>query len=157
MAIKLHPTKESPTSYRIQDKVLGIQEYFPFSRYGSMKNAHEAAKLRNKLIVRQREIFDKAPVSDIDKVFYKTGEVIGLRRGTRKGKAGNVADVLIAQITVDGRQVKTDRALTDGFWGAYNGIMKWILEKKGVDKTLTIGKMMRDCHHLYNYTSKTPT
>lgn len=42
----LFPNKERPTSYRVLDKGLGIQEYFPFKRHGGRAKALGAANAR---------------------------------------------------------------------------------------------------------------
>ena len=41
MTVMLYPTKTSPKGYRVQDKVLNVQKYFPFSKFGTPKKAEK--------------------------------------------------------------------------------------------------------------------
>ncbi|WP_269149687.1 hypothetical protein [Vibrio anguillarum] len=41
--LHLHPNKSNPERWRVQDKSLNEQVYFPFAKYGSKEAAFSAA------------------------------------------------------------------------------------------------------------------
>ncbi|NAX32007.1 hypothetical protein CAG63_18340 [Vibrio sp. V37_P2S8PM304] len=149
MTLMLHPNKENPTSYRLQDKTLNVQLYFPFKKHGSMANAKRAAEIAEKKVFERRKFRSMRFEIAINKLFYPDGRIIGLRLG-QKIINGQKKRRLIAQITVDGKQIKTDRSLENkNFHTTYNSIVEWILDKRGIDKTIEIEQMIRAAEWLY--------
>ncbi|ENM5835047.1 hypothetical protein NTH44_003138 [Vibrio metoecus] len=73
----LHPNKENPTCWRLQHKSLGVQEYFPFKKYGSK----EAALLA--LIEREEKLSQRLKAKRLrseipyNMIFDKDGDLKG--------------------------------------------------------------------------------
>ncbi|EOW9487973.1 hypothetical protein ACOCGL_003439 [Vibrio cholerae] len=149
MSIMLYPNKTEPTAYRIQDKVLGVQRYFTFSRYGSDQKARQTAKAALEELQRRRRMRELRLELDANQLFYPDGRVIGLRTAKKTIK-GREVPILIAQITVDGKQIKTDRRLLNrSFFDVYRDIQDWILTKKGIERTPEITQRFKQAAWLY--------
>ncbi|EGR3852999.1 hypothetical protein DEH12_16690 [Vibrio cholerae] len=149
MSIMLYPNKTEPTAYRIQDKVLGVQRYFAFSRYGSDQKAKQTAKAALEELKRRRRMRELRLELDANQLFYPDGRVIGLRTAKKTIK-GREVPILIAQITVDGKQIKTDRRLLNrSFFDVYRDIQDWILTKKGIERTPEITQRFKQAAWLY--------
>ncbi|EQB0495880.1 hypothetical protein ACYAPA_003700 [Vibrio mimicus] len=149
MSIMLYPNKTEPTAYRIQDKVLGVQSYFAFGRYGSDQKALQTAKAALEELKRRRRMRELRLELDVNQLFYPDGRVIGLRTAKKTIK-GREVPILIAQITVDGKQIKTDRRLLNrSFFDVYRDIQDWILTKRGIERTPEITKRFKQAAWLY--------
>ena len=86
---------------------------------------------------------------DINQLFYPDGRVIGLRLGTRKTKDGT-APIIIAQVTVDKKQVSTSRNLKNqNFHDVYLAMQEWILEKRGIKRNSEITKLFKNAASRY--------
>ena len=94
MTVMLYPNKTDPKGYRVQDKILNINEYFPFSAHknkDSQKSKDKALELANdrQLELNERRKYRELRLNlDINKLFNEDGSVIGLKRKTKK-KDGN--------------------------------------------------------------------
>ncbi|POC45737.1 hypothetical protein CRN32_24390, partial [Vibrio vulnificus] len=76
--ICLYPTKENPTSWRLQYKSLRVQVYFPFKKYGSRDAALLVAQERANAL-EQRKIAQKLRSElDCTRIFDELGNVKGL-------------------------------------------------------------------------------
>ncbi|MDG2757440.1 hypothetical protein P7M17_17910 [Vibrio parahaemolyticus] len=145
----LYPNKETPRAYRVQDKTLGVQRYFFFNKHGSADEAKHKADLEIKKLQERRRMRAIRLNLDINKVFHEDGRVKGLRTGTRKIE-GKEIPLLIAQITVNGKQIKTDRRLYNRcFNEVYRSIQDWILDKHGIERTPEITRMFKSCAWMY--------
>ncbi|MCG9703252.1 hypothetical protein L1D19_24640 [Vibrio natriegens] len=71
---------------------------------------------------------------------------IVLPRWADKREAAQNQPMLIAQVTVNGNQVKTDRR---PFHEMYVGIQTWILDKRGIARTKEITQKFEDSAHWY--------
>ncbi len=151
MSLMLYPNKAEPQGYRLVDKVLSEQLYFPVKRYGSWDKAKAAAEKEESKLMQRRNLRELRLELGINQLFYPDGSVIGLRKGTRLIH-GRLVNMLIAQITVNGKQIKTDRKLNNRtFRDAYISIQDWILQKRGIQRTLEITKQFKECEYLYRF------
>ena len=137
MTIMLYPGKEDPKGYRVQDKVLQVNNYYPISIHGSLDKARLAATQEQERLNTRRRMRKLRMELPINKVFYENGKVIGMRTGKRIVK-GEVINLLIAQITVDKKQITNSRQILGNFKTQYLSLCTWILEKRGLqmDRTL---------------------
>ncbi|BCL72795.1 hypothetical protein TUMSATVNIG1_47670 [Vibrio nigripulchritudo] len=149
MTVMLYPTKTSPKGYRVQDKVLNVQKYFPFSKFDSPKKAEKSAYAFQEQLNEKRRVRDIRLSLDVNQIFHADGSVKGLSK--RKRRYGEeVVEALRAQVTVDGKQVSTDWQLKNRtFREAYKGIQDWILDKRGITRTREITNMFKEAEHLY--------
>ncbi|EJL6404741.1 hypothetical protein NMS23_003558 [Vibrio parahaemolyticus] len=149
MSILLYPSKRAPRGWRVQDCIFHENYYFPVSKYGSLARAKQAAiKVESRLQERRRLRALRLQL-DINQLFYPDGAVIGLQR-TTKNIRGKAVPLLIAQVTVNGKQVKTDRRLANRpFHEPYTSIQDWILEKRGLTRTREITQAFEACAYLY--------
>ncbi|MDK9793698.1 hypothetical protein [Vibrio sp. D431a] len=132
MATIMHyPTKEEPMGWRVQDKVLKEQKYFPISRFGSLDNAEaEALKFTESLNTRRK--FRKLRLElPFNLLFDDLGLVRGLTHITRTIK-GVKQNHLKIQITANGKQTSNTR-LMDGrnFSTIYIELLSWAASKHG--------------------------
>ncbi|MCQ9091281.1 hypothetical protein [Vibrio alginolyticus] len=149
MTLMLYPNKHAPKGWRLQDRVLNEQHFFSAHRFGSLDKAkREAEKVQARLATR-RHYHDLRQQLDINRVFYPDGRVRGLQRKT-KCVRGQDQPMLIAQVTVNGKQVKTDRRLANRcFHEVYTSIQAWILDKRGITRTQEITQQFEDSAHWY--------
>ena len=140
-----YPNKEDVKGYRVQDKVLGINEYFPFSKYPD--DALERAIARQEELTLKREIRAKRLDLPINRVFNKDGSVAGLRRAIRKR---NGREIFAIQIRKRGKQYSTEVAITGrAFEDAYKLAQEKILALREVSSCAELDKMFKDCAYLY--------
>lgn len=145
----LYPNKEEAMGYRVQDKIFKVNEYFPFSKHGD--DAHEKAKTRQGQLDQNRKFRNMRINLDINQIFKKTGEVIGLKR-TTKVKNGKTVDVLFLQIGVDGKQKKTDISLENKtFDEGYKKIQEKILEWRGLEKNHELTMLFKKTAPIYRH------
>lgn len=149
MTLMLYPNKHDPTGWRLQDKVLKVQMYFPTKQYGSLDKAEAAGRKEEAKLEKRRYFNSQRKELDINKLFYPDGSVIGLRVGSRKTKHG-IMPILIAQVTVGNKQVSTSRLLLyRNFRDVYTAMQSWILDKRGITRTREISEMFKKTEHLY--------
>lgn len=148
MTVMAHPSKENVQRYRVQDKVLGIQEYFSIAKHG--EKARALAERRQKEIARKRHLRQIRMQLDINKIFNADGTVIGLKR-TFKNKSGAIKDILHIQITVNGKQKKTDITVENKtFKQAYKQAQDKILALRGIEPSVEITEMFNNIAGYYN-------
>ncbi|MER0262592.1 hypothetical protein ABRZ80_20490 [Vibrio vulnificus] len=149
MTIMAFPSKENPKAYRVQDKRLREQVYCWPSEFGSLAAAKLAAEKKEKEFQSRRKARALRMSLDINQIFHEDGRVRGLRRGTRRINGQNIP-MLIVQITVNGKQIKTDRRLINRtFRDAYHEIQNWILARRGIERTYEITKMFKQVEPIY--------
>lgn len=149
MTLMLYPNKQDPTGWRLQDKVLKEQSYFPTKKYGSLDKAEAAGRKAEAELEKRRHYNNMRKELDINKLFYPDGTVIGLRVGNRNTKDGLVR-ILIAQVTVENKQISTSRILSNrNFRDVYTAMQSWILEKRGITRTREINLMFKKAEPLY--------
>lgn len=86
---------------------------------------------------------------DVNKIFRPDGTIIGLSVTIKKTKEGAIA-ILKAQITVEGKQISTNRRLNNKvFQEQFVSITNWILEKKCIMPTPEIKSMLKESMPLY--------
>ncbi|BCL73970.1 hypothetical protein TUMSATVNIG1_59560 (plasmid) [Vibrio nigripulchritudo] len=138
MTVMLYPSKLNPKGYRVQDKIFKVQKYFPFSKFKTFECALEAAEVFQEELDKKRKYRELRSSLELNQVFDEVGRVKGMRVGfkTRKMRA---VPVLVAQITVDGKQVSTDVQLVGKtFKSAFETVRDWILKKKGLSLSLEL-------------------
>ncbi len=149
MTVLRYPTKTSPKGYRVQDKVLKVQKYFPFSKFSSPKKAEKSARDFQKQLSEKRRVRDLRLKLDVNQIFYADGSVKGLAKRQRRSN-GKTIPVLRAQVTVNGKQVSTDWQLKNRtFREAYQSIQDWILDKRGIARTREITNLFKEVEDLY--------
>jgi len=141
MTVMAHPNRKNIKRYRVQDKVLGIQEYFSIAKYGD--KAKILAEKRQEEISQKRLYRQIRMQLDINKIFHCDGTVIGLKR-TLKNKSGSIKKVLHIQISVNGTQKKTDITIDNKtFEQAYLKAQNKILELRGIEPSAEITEMFK--------------
>ncbi|GLQ70865.1 hypothetical protein CW749_14390 [Vibrio sp. vnigr-6D03] len=150
MTVMLYPTKTSPKGYRVQDKVLNVQKYFPFSKFGTPKKAEKSAREFQEQLSEKRKVREIRLTLDVNQIFHADGSVKGLSKRLRRTNNGSVVEVLRAQVSVDGKQVSTDWQLKNRtFREAYKGVQDWILEKRGITRTREITNLFKEVEGMY--------
>jgi len=149
MTVMAHPNKQNIKRYRVQDKVLGIQEYFSIAKFGD-KAKILAEKRQDE--ISQKRLYRKIRMQlDINKIFHPDGTVIGLKR-TLKNKSGSIKKVLQIQISVNGKQKKTDITIDNKtFAKAYLMAKNKILELREVEHCPEITEMFKKVARYYQY------
>jgi len=149
MTVMAHPNKQNIKRYRVQDKVLGIQEYFSIAKYGD--KAKILAEKRQKEIS-QKRLYRKIRMElDINKIFHPDGTVIGLKR-TSKNKSGSIKSIFHIQIHVNGKQKKTDITIDNKtFEQAYLKAQNKILELREIEHSLEIKQMFKKIAGYYKF------
>jgi hypothetical protein len=141
MTVMPHPNKQNIKRYRVQDKILGIQEYFSIAKYGD--KAKILAEKRQEEISQKRIYRQIRMQLDINRIFNPDGTVKGLKR-TLKNKSGSIKQVLQIQIRVNGKQKKTDITIDNKtFKQAYLLAQNKILELRKIDHSLEITAMFQ--------------
>ena len=154
MTVMAHPSATNIQRYRVQDKLLGIQEYFSVRKYGSLEKAATAAIQRQVYIDEKRAIITKRCELDINQLFYGDGTVIGLTRRFKK-RGDKTVEVFIIQVGRVGKQLKTQVTITNKtFHHAYRLAQDKILELRKIDRCYEITKMFNDSAYLYKQTIK---
>jgi len=149
MTVMAHPNRQNIKRYRVQDKVLGIQEYFSIAKYGG--KARILAEKRQKEISQKRLYRQIRMQLDINKIFHPDGTVIGLKR-TLKNKSGSIKKVLQIQISVNGKQKKTDITIDNKtFRQAYLKAQNKILEIREIEHSSEITAMFKKVSGYYKY------
>lgn len=175
MTVMAHPTKANVQRFRVQDKVLGVQEYYSVKTYGSVEAAKAAAEARqhdidnirsytsqkDSLAINQLFDFEEQISVKDGKLRKRSGKAIrvkGVRRtvGMRDILAEKYHDSLRAQITVgykDNRR-KHISVLERGFDTAWQEMIDWLLETRGIESTQEIRQEFRRLKRIY---AKRPT
>jgi len=149
MTVMAHPNKQNIKRYRVQDKVLGIQEYFSISKYGN--KAKTLAEKRQKDISQKRLYRQIRMQLDINKIFHPDGTVIGLKRAL-KNKSGTIKNILHIQISIKGKQKKTDITINNKtFEQAYLKAQNKILELREIEHSPEITGMFKKVAGYYKY------
>jgi hypothetical protein len=149
MTVMAHPSRQNIKRYRVQDKVLGIQEYFSVAKYGD--KAKILAEKRQEEISQKRLYRQIRMQLDINKIFHPDGTVIGLKR-TLKNKSGSMKKVLQIQIRVNGKQKKTDITIDNKtFEQAYLKAQNKILELREIEHSPEITGMFKKVAGYYKY------
>ncbi|ARR10566.1 unknow (plasmid) [Vibrio campbellii] len=148
--ICLHPNKEDPRAWRVQDKVLKEQIYFYFCRYGSKDLARvEAEKCQDDFNKRRHARAMRLEL-DMNKLFDENGAVRGL--GVTRSR-GNT--VLKAQFTLERKQVSTTRTLHNrSVREAFDSLVVWLAEAKGVELTHDLKRMSRNAFRTFEIEHK---
>jgi hypothetical protein len=88
---------------------------------------------------------------DINKIFRPDGTVIGLKR-TLKNKSGSIKNILNIQISVKGKQIKTDVTIENKTFGqAYLKAQNKILELREIEHSPEITDMFKKVAGYYKY------
>ncbi|WP_210499317.1 hypothetical protein [Vibrio crassostreae] len=134
----LYPNKLTPTSWRVTDKKLGVQEYFPFKMCGSKEAALLEAIIFEENLAKRKLAEYGNPNLGYNMVFNQEGEVKGLRYCNRK------EPMLAIQFTVDGKQMKNSRLLKSrSIKDAFYDICEWSFDKRGIDSTQRIRSQLK--------------
>lgn len=149
--ICLHPNKEDPRAWRVQDKVLGEQKYFYFCRYGSKDLARvEAEKCQDDFNKRRKARAMRLQL-DMNQLFDENGAVRGL--GVTRAK--RVILVLKGQCMIDGKQQSTTRTLHNrSVREAFDSLVVWLAEAKGVELTHDLKRMSRNAFRAFEIEHK---
>lgn len=147
--VMLYPNKENPMGWRVQDKPLNENIYFPVSKLGSLDKAELEARKKAEKINGRRRMRSLRLELPLNQLFYKDGTVKGMRVGSREIK-GVKTPILIAQIGVNGKQKKNTRILTNRpFTDAYYSLVEWILSEKKIEATPEIMRAFRKALPIY--------
>lgn len=149
-----HPNSKNVERYRVQDKVLGVQEYFSPSKFGGLKKAKIAAEKRQLQLDKKRAIRAKRLALDINKIFRDDGSVYGLARRFKK-RNNKIVEIFAIQVGENGRQINTEVTITNRtFHQAYKLAQDKILELRKFVRCHEITSMFKDCAYLYKVTIK---
>lgn len=149
MTVMIYPNRLTPKGWRVQDKVLRENRYFPISKHGSLEVAKKKAEQFEATLIKRRYFREMRLNLDVNKIFRPDGTVIGLSVTIKKTKEGTIA-ILKAQITVEGKQISTNRRLNNKvFQEQFVSITNWILEKKCIMPTSEIKSMLKESMPLY--------
>ncbi|WP_199481148.1 hypothetical protein [Vibrio owensii] len=149
MTLMLYPNKKEPKGWRLQDKALNVNLYFPVSKYKTMSLAKEAGRIEEHKLLRRRKLLALKSELPINQLFHDDGRVKGVRVASRTIN-GVTVPILIAQLTCNGKQLKTDRRLKNKcFREAYRSLQTWILKHKDIERTPEISRMFNDAESLY--------
>ncbi|MBA6263674.1 hypothetical protein [Colwellia sp. Bg11-12] len=149
MTVMAHPNMQNVKRYRVQDKVFGIQEYFSIAKYGD--KAKILAEKRQEEISQKRLYRQIRMQLDINKIFHPDGTVIGLKR-TLKNKSGSIKKILHIQISVNGKQKKTDITIDNKtFEQAYLKAQNKILELRKIKHSPEITEIFKKVAGYYKY------
>lgn len=147
MTVMLHPNKIEPKRYRVWDKELGEQAYYPLTEEG-----RKAADEHQERINRKKETRAMARNLGINKLFRPDGSVKGLKRKYRKRKDRDNYEyfALYAQ------KQQTDIIIReDNFEDAYRRSQLWLMEKLDIEETFEIRQMFKKAKSMY-WTSVAP-
>jgi hypothetical protein len=149
MTVMAHPNMQNIKRYRVQDKVFGIQEYFSIAKHGD--KAKILAEKRQEEISQKRLYRQIRMQLDINKIFHPDGTVIGLKR-TLKNKSGSIKKILHIQISVNGKQKKTDITIDNKtFEQAYLKAQNKILELRKIKNSPEITEIFKKIAGYYKY------
>ncbi|EKA3724407.1 hypothetical protein ACEZRY_004697 [Vibrio vulnificus] len=144
--ICLYPTKENPTSWRLQYKSLIVQVYFPFKKYDSRDAALLVAQERANAL-EQRKIAQKLRSElDYNRIFDELGNVKGL------GFKGLGKKDLLArmQVTVNGKQIGTTRRLCNrDLIDAFKELAYWRMAKLNISPDYDIKRQLKVSFRLF--------
>ncbi|WP_318493522.1 hypothetical protein [Photobacterium leiognathi] len=135
-SLMLYPDKKNPSGYRVQDKRLKVNIYFPISKYGDLELAKKAAEVELQVLAELREYLDEIAKSDLRRMFSPTGILKGVRVHIyRRYKKPSI--YITAQISPKpSQQIKIMRKLTfTNFDNVYIDVVNWIVEELGVERT----------------------
>tara|TARA_R110002072_G_scaffold298269_2_gene471978 strand:+ start:26368 stop:26808 length:441 start_codon:yes stop_codon:yes gene_type:complete len=137
----LHPNKTEPQRYRVWDREMNIQRYFPLTKVGKQAayelDSKVSAAKNAKILISQL---------GINKLFAQNGSVIGLKRKyrIRKDRASYECFCLYAC----GKQ--TEFVInSQNFENAFNKSVNWLLDKHGIAATFEIKQMFRKAKRFY--------
>lgn len=145
MTLYLHPNKNEPKRWKVQDKVLGVQKYFSFSEFGSQQAALvEAHKFIDN--VRERRKARSLRMSlGLNQLFHENGMVRGLVVVEREGQL-----IVKLQFTKDGKQISNSRSLNNRtLRDAFDELCDWFIESKGICRTREIQLELRKSFTLF--------
>ena len=149
--ICLHPTKENPTSWRLQDKKLNVQEYFPFKRHGSQKLALAAVKARDKELNKRRLAAKLRSEIDSNLLFDCMGNVKGLSVMV-SSKRGVIVK---AQATINGKQKSNTRLISNRSpKEAFDELAAWLMKEKGIKSNVHLKHDLKAAYLLFMQRNK---
>lgn len=144
MAIHLHPNKLEPKRWRVQDKALNEQVYFPFSKYGSKEAAKLAAKEFDEKLKLRRVARAERLKLDYNRLFDKNGCVRGLSIRKKNGQL-----MLVAQVTKNRKQKKNSRTLHNrSLYQAFIELASWIVDEKDIELTTEIKIELKNSYRM---------
>ncbi len=143
MSIMLHPSRETPKRFRVQDKLLGIQKYF------SLDKKHEAEKCWQECL-EKRKYRDMRLELPINQIFNKDGSVKGLQRKVRNRSDRPSYECFVIQLNTGSGQKKTEITLAHkAFENAYKQAQDKILSMLNIERTYEVTKMFNETKRLY--------
>ncbi len=142
----LHPTKENPTSWRLEHKSLNVQEYFPFKRHGSKEAALLAVIQRDEELQPRLKAKELRKELGINQMFDESGNLKGISI-SKSEKRGILVKM---QLTANGKQIGTDRRTkANDLIDIFNGLARWRMEKLGINSNLEIRRELQSSFRLF--------
>ena len=139
MTVLLHPSKTNPERYRVWDRELREQLYFPLSKAGKAAAEEYDAKIQ----VRKNARKLMAELG-INKLFAPDGSVKGLRRIVRKDRCSR------EYLSLYAAKKQTDISVNDeNFETAYKKAQDWLVEKHCIESTYEIRLMFKRAKNRY--------
>lgn len=140
MGLLLHPNKEDPKRYRVWDKELKIQKYYPLTPAGKkLANKHiKQINAEKKRLAAERK-------TDIYLLFTGDGLVKGMKRKvrTRANRAPYECFSLYA------KKQQTEIVIGDKFNASYRKAFDWLLSKHKLEMTPEVKKRFNKARKFY--------
>lgn len=144
MAILLHPSKEKPERYRVWDRGLKVQRYFPLTAKGKKSAENEEMRIQKRK--RFKSIKDELSVN---KLFDSDDNIKGLKRKIRE-RDGLATYEYFALYAC---KKQSEITIGDSFDDAYQRATDWLLEMHGIESTLEIRLIFKKAKKKYRYQS----
>lgn len=142
----LHPSKDNPTSWRLEYKSLSVQEYFSFKKFGSESKAKKAMLIRDKELAKRKRAAELRTELDINLVFDDYGNVKGLGF-VNSSKNGLFAKM---QVTINGKQRSNTRTLHNRSVGeAFDELVLWRMEQLNIKPSLDIKRQLKMARKMF--------
>jgi len=168
MTVMAHPSPNNIERYRVQDKVLGIQEYFSVAKHG-LEGALQKAQERQSEIDKVRAVRDRRMQLSISRLFEfesdmvsgrltKVTAVKGLKRIYRIQHGREARQVLRAAVGVGYKRQKTKEITLqdDNFDQAWSDITQWMLDTLEIESSQEIRLELKNIKSLYNQDIQQP-
>lgn len=120
MGLLLHPNKDNPKRYRVWDKALKIQKYYPLTPAGK-----KLAKQYLKEINAEKKRIAAEQKLDVNILFDENGHIKGMKRKHRIRQGRNSYDCF----SLYAKKQQTEIIINDNFNACYKKAFEWLLDK----------------------------
>lgn len=140
MGLMLHPNKDNPERYRVLDKELNIQKYFPYTPAGKRQANAQLKEIKQA----KKELAEERSLPK-NILFTDEGKVKGMKRATRN-RAGRAS---YECFTLYAKSQQTEVIIGDNFNASFKKSIDWLLDKHGVEATPDIKRRITKAKKTY--------